>query len=105
RGRAGAHEAAGYGARNLGWGTLGRSVREDVRRVSAVRAAVGEDMDLMVDIGMPIPFDDALRLGRAFAELGVYFLEEPLSPDDLDGFPRLVEASPTPIATRAQETT
>ena len=99
------HQAAGYRAMKLGWGTLGRSFREDVKRVSAVRAAVGEGMDLMVDIGTPIPFDDALRLGRAFAELSVYFLEEPLSPDDLDGFRRLVAASPTPIATGEKETT
>jgi L-rhamnonate dehydratase len=99
------HQAAGYRALKLGWGTLGRADHEDVRRVSAVRAAVGAGMDLMVDIGTPIPFDAALRLGRAFAELGVYFLEEPLSPDDLDGFRRLVELSPTPIATGEKETT
>jgi L-alanine-DL-glutamate epimerase-like enolase superfamily enzyme len=99
------NRAAGYRAMKLGWGTLGGSLAEDVRWVSAVRAAVGDAMDLMVDIGSPIPFDAALYLGRAFAEFGIYFLEEPLSPDDLDGFRRLVEASPTPIATGEKETT
>jgi L-alanine-DL-glutamate epimerase-like enolase superfamily enzyme len=99
------HRAAGYRALKLGWGSLGRRPAEDVRRVSAVRAAVGDDMDIMVDIGTPIPFDAALQLGREFADLRVYFLEEPLSPDDLDGFRRLVDASPTPIATGEKETT
>ncbi|MEA2780650.1 MAG: L-rhamnonate dehydratase [Rhodospirillaceae bacterium] len=99
------HRASGYRAMKLGWGTLGRSSHQDVRRVEAVRKAVGDDFDLMVDIGTPIPFDSALYLGRAFADLGVYFLEEPLSPDDLDGFRRLVAASPTPIATGEKETT
>jgi L-rhamnonate dehydratase len=98
------HRDAGYRAMKLGWGALGRSPHEDVRRVSAVRAAVGDEMDLMVDIGMPIPFDAALHLGRGLADLGVYFLEEPLAPDDLDGFRRLVAASPTPIATGEKET-
>jgi L-rhamnonate dehydratase len=99
------HKAAGYRAMKLGWGALGRSPREDVRRVSAVRAAVGDEMDLMVDMGMPIPFDDALYLARGLADPGVFFLEEPLSPDDLDGFRRLVAASPTAIATGEKETT
>jgi L-alanine-DL-glutamate epimerase-like enolase superfamily enzyme len=99
------HRDAGYRAMKLGWGSLGRRPAEDVRRVSAVRAAIGDEMDIMVDIGTPIPFDAALHLGREFADLGVYFLEEPLSPDDLDGFRRLVAASPTPIATGEKETT
>jgi L-alanine-DL-glutamate epimerase-like enolase superfamily enzyme len=35
----------------------------------------------------------------------VYFLEEPLSPDDVAGFARLTAVSPTPIATGEKETT
>jgi L-rhamnonate dehydratase len=93
------HKAAGYRAMKLGWGSLGRSYREDLARVEAVRAAVGDAMDLMVDVGTPMQFDDALHLARGLADSGVYFLEEPLAPDDLEGFRRLVAASPTPIAT------
>lgn len=59
----------------------------------------------MVDMGMPVPLDDAIWLSRALADEGVYFLEEPLSPDDLEGFARLVQASPIPIATGEKETT
>src|SRR5258708_38423177 len=92
------HRAAGYRAMKLGWGSLGRRLAEDVRRVSAVRAAIGDEMDIMVDIGTPIPFDAALHLGREFAHLRGYFLGEPPSPDDLDGFRPLGAASPTPTA-------
>jgi L-alanine-DL-glutamate epimerase-like enolase superfamily enzyme len=98
------HQAAGYRAMKLGWGSLGSSYREDLKRVLAVRGAVGDSMDLMVDIGRPMPFDDALRLARGLNDAGVYFLEEPLAPDDLDGFRRLVAASPTPIATGEKAT-
>jgi len=44
-------------------------------------------------------------MGKALADENVYFLEEPLAPDDFDGFARLVESSPTPIATGEKETT
>jgi L-alanine-DL-glutamate epimerase-like enolase superfamily enzyme len=93
------HQAAGYRAMKLGWGSLGQCVHEDLARVQAVRATVGDTMDLMVDVGTPMPFEKALRLARGLADAGAYFLEEPLAPDDLDGFRRLVAASPTPIAT------
>jgi L-alanine-DL-glutamate epimerase-like enolase superfamily enzyme len=95
----------GYQALKFGWGGLGQNVKDDARVVRELRRALGPEVDLMIDMGSPIPFDDAVWLGRALAEEDVYFLEEPLSPDDLDGFADLVEASPTPIATGEKETT
>lgn len=99
------HRDNGYRAMKFGWGAMGRSPRADARAAAAIRAAVGDDIDIMFDIGVPLPFNDALYLGRAFAESGVAFLEEPLAPDDLRGFAALVAASPTPIATGEKETT
>ena len=89
----------------FGWGTLGQNVREDARWVNELRRGVGPKVDLMVDMGAAISFGDALWLGNALAEDDVYFLEEPLSPDNLDGFAELVAASPTAIATGEKETT
>ncbi|MBS7706488.1 mandelate racemase/muconate lactonizing enzyme family protein [Chelatococcus asaccharovorans] len=99
------HCEAGFRAMKFGWGGLGQNPRADARAVAAIRAEIGDAMDLMIDIGVPMPLDDALYLGRAFADSGVYFLEEPLSPDDVAGFARLVAQSPTPIATGEKETT
>ena len=95
----------GYSAMKFGWGSLGQSVRDDASWVHELRNGVGPSVDLMVDMGMAIPFDDAVWLGKALAEDEVFFLEEPLSPDDLDGFAKLVAQSPTPIATGEKETT
>ena len=53
----------------------------------------------MIDMGFSVPLDHAIQLGRAYAEQDLFFLEEPLSPDDIGGFAKLVAASPTPIAT------
>jgi L-alanine-DL-glutamate epimerase-like enolase superfamily enzyme len=95
----------GYRALKFGWGGLGQNVKDDARWVRELRRALGPEVDIMIDMGSPVPFDDAVWLGRALAEEDVFFLEEPLSPDDLDGFASLVDASPTPIATGEKETT
>ncbi len=99
------HKAAGYRAMKFGWGGLGGDVRQDLACVAAIRKEVGDDIDIMIDIGTAMPFDDAVRLGRGLADHGVYFLEEPLSPDDIAGYAELVAMSPTPIATGEKETT
>lgn len=99
------HQANGFTAMKFGWGRLGHNVRDDVRWVEQVRAAIGDEVDLMVDMGTPVPLDDAIWLGDALADYAVRFLEEPLSPDNLDGFARLTARSRTPIATGEKETT
>jgi len=98
------HAAAGFTGIKFGWGGLGGDVRADARSVGELRKALGPDVALMLDMGTPVPFDDAAWLARALAEHDVHFLEEPLSPDDLDGFAKLVAVSPTPIATGEKET-
>ena len=99
------HRAAGYRAMKFGWGGLGSGAREDIAVAAALRREVGDKIDLMIDMGFPVPFEHALELGRGLADHGIFFLEEPLSPDDIAGFARLVAASPTPIATGEKEST
>jgi L-alanine-DL-glutamate epimerase-like enolase superfamily enzyme len=99
------HREAGYKAVKFGWGGLGGDRKSDVKVAEAIRAEIGDDMDLMIDMGFPVSLDHALYLGRALADSGVYFLEEPLAPDDLKGYSKLVAASPTPIATGEKDTT
>ena len=98
------HVKAGYKAVKLGWGQLGGSIKGDAKLVGQVRKAVGPDIDLMLDMGFPVPLDDAMKLGRMLAEHEVFFLEEPLAPDDLPGWAKLTAVSPTPIATGEKET-
>jgi L-alanine-DL-glutamate epimerase-like enolase superfamily enzyme len=99
------HTAAGYRGVKIGWGKLGSNLEDDVERARQVRRAVGPSIAIMVDLGMPIPLADAVWAGQAYAEHDVYFLEEPLSPDDMEGWRQLVSQSPTPIATGEKETT
>jgi L-alanine-DL-glutamate epimerase-like enolase superfamily enzyme len=71
---------------------------EDHDRLSAVRAAVGDTFQLMVDANQGLRLDDAERRSRAFADLDLAWIEEPLPADDIGAHARLAAASPVPIA-------
>ena len=67
--------------------------------IAAVRAAVGREMTIMVDV--QYAFDSVERALAAIAMwdgLDVFFLETPLWTDDVDGYAALSSASPVPIA-------
>jgi L-rhamnonate dehydratase len=99
------HAARGYRAMKFGWGSLGGDPRADVRQIGLIRKALGDEVDIMVDMGFAVPLEDASYLGTALADQRAFFLEEPLSPDDMAGLARLKAVSPTPIATGEKETT
>ena len=73
--------------------------RDDIAALEAIRARVGDRMELMVDCnqGWRLPQDtyppwtlkDALRVGRELERLDVYWMEEPLHRGDREGMRRL----------------
>lgn len=71
---------------------------EDRARLSAVRAAVGDDFRLMVDANQAFHYHEALLRSRMLAEVGITWFEEPMPADDLTGHARLAEQSGVPIA-------
>ena len=93
----------GYKAFKIGWGPFGRQdARTDEAIVAAARETVGADIELMVDAGgsdadWPHGYKWAIRTARMLAQYDVCWFEEPLSPDDLDGYIKLTEHSPIPI--------
>ena len=96
------HEA-GFVAVKYGWGGLGAGAQRAKALVSTVRA-VDPKAALMIDIGAGLPVEEALEVAELLAPFDITFLEEPLHPDDLDGFARLREACPIPVATGEKET-
>jgi L-alanine-DL-glutamate epimerase-like enolase superfamily enzyme len=72
--------------------------REDVRRVEAVRSALGEDIDLMLDVNQRWDVTTAITWAPRFEEFAITWLEEPLDPDDVEGHARLADATAIPIA-------
>jgi len=73
-------------------------VSEDVARLEAVRRAVGDGFELMVDANQCFTLSEALRRAPRYAELGIAWFEEPLPADDVVGHARLAAASAVPIA-------
>lgn len=68
---------------------VGLGAREDVKLCQAVRDGVGPDYDFMVDANHCYTTSDAFFVGRALEELGAYWFEEPVAPEDLDGYREL----------------
>jgi L-alanine-DL-glutamate epimerase-like enolase superfamily enzyme len=73
-------------------------VADDVARLRAVRNAVGDAFEIMVDANQCFTLSEALRRAAAYADLGIAWFEEPLPADDLAGHARLAGATPLPVA-------
>lgn len=71
---------------------------DDVRRLEAVREAVGTDFDIMIDANQSLTAAEAIRRADAFSDLDIFWFEEPLPADDVAGHERLAAATPIPIA-------
>lgn len=77
---------------------VGFDLAQDIAIVRAVREEVGKDFIVMTDANQGYEVDVALRASQAFADSGVFWLEEPLFVEDIQGHARLREAGKTPIA-------
>jgi galactonate dehydratase len=76
-----------------------RSVRYAESLVRAVREAVGDEMDLMVDLHARTWPGMAIRYCRAFEPYGLLFFEEPCPPEDVEATAQVTRVSQIPIAT------
>jgi L-alanine-DL-glutamate epimerase-like enolase superfamily enzyme len=94
----------GFKAIKLGWRPFGRRNRKfDELLVRTARKEVGEEIELMVDAGgseqfWPHGTNWARNTANMLAQYGIVWFEEPLPPDDLDGYAELTRVSPVPIA-------
>jgi galactonate dehydratase len=86
--------AKGYTALKTG------GVKNPVEKASAIRAVIGDDIDLMIDLHGPpwLTAPDAIAMCNALAPLGPLFVEEPVAPEDIDGYRRLRGATSVPLA-------
>ena len=76
-----------------------RPVRRAEAAVAAMRDAVGDDIDIMVDChARPSPAM-GLKFGKALDPYGLYFFEEPCWPESVDGLAMINAATTTPVAT------
>jgi D-galactarolactone cycloisomerase len=70
----------------------------DLKRVAAVRDAIGPQTRLMVDANHCFTVPQAIRLGRELEKLDVEWFEEPISPEDVDGYVEVTRALDMAVA-------
>src|SRR5262249_3791455 len=83
-------ERYGFTAVKLGWGPLGREPEHDVRLARAARSAAGDAVDVLIDAGLGYGADvhAATRVAGELEQLGIFWLEEPFLPDELEAYAR-----------------
>jgi L-rhamnonate dehydratase len=88
----------GYSAVKFGWGGFGGDPRADVALARAARQGVGEDVDLLIDVGLRWDRHTALERARMLAEFRPYWLEAPMPHEPVSAYKELCAASPVRIA-------
>ena len=68
---------------------VGLGPRADIKLAEAVRRSIGDDFRFMVDANHCYTTSDAFTVGRALEDLGAYWFEEPIAPEDLQGYREL----------------
>ena len=74
---------SGYSSMKL---KIGFGLADDLEKIRAVRKAIGVDPKLMLDANCAYNAADALWLSRRIEEYDIYWLEEPIPPEDIQGY-------------------
>lgn len=93
----------GFTAIKFGWGPMGKDEKTDIELVHQARRGAGDDVEVLVDAGQVWDWKTALHRAKQFADYSVFWLEEPLHPEDISGYAKLTAESPIPIATGEAE--
>lgn len=78
---------------------IGRNPADDEQRVKLTRQIIGDDPVLTVDSNGNYTLDQALESMRRIADYNIGWYEEPLAPQDWQGYAELKQRAPMPVAT------
>ena len=79
---------------------VGRDLADDIRRLEIVRSIMGPDRYLMIDANQVWEVGQAIEWVKELKRFNPYFIEEPTSPDDVEGHRKIREAiAPVKVAT------
>lgn len=88
--------ASGFNAVKI---KIGREkLAEDIERIAAVRALIGEQITFMVDANYSMSVEQAIEAAKAFERYNIYWFEEPTIPDHYQGYAEIAEATGMPLA-------
>ena len=94
-------EARGYvdaGFRGMKTKVGGLPMDEDVRRVIALREAIGPDVRLMIDANQAYNATSAIQIGRRLADYDITWFEEPVNAQDIEGYLQVKSRLPMAIS-------
>lgn len=74
------------------------SLDRDIERIRAVREAVGPDVALMIDSNNGWDPSTTIRVANRLDEVGLYFIEEPVTTEDREGMKHIRDSVDVPIA-------
>jgi D-galactarolactone cycloisomerase len=77
---------------------IGFGVREDAALIHACREAAGAKIGLMLDANHGYDVSEAIELGRRVANCDIGWFEEPVVPEDLDGYAEVRRGQSIPVA-------
>ena len=67
-------------------------LRKNIEHIAKTRELIGPDGDIMLDCYMALDVPYAIQLAKAAREFGVLWIEEPVPPDQIDGYRQIKEA-------------
>jgi D-galactarolactone cycloisomerase len=89
------YKSAGFAGMKL---KVGYGIETDLSYLKAIRRAIGAELLLMVDANHAYNAFEAIRVARAMEPYDVYWFEEPVPPEDLDGYLEVKRSSTIPVA-------
>ncbi len=100
----------GYKAVKYGWGktrerAFGMNPEEDEEMIRTIREVLGPDIWIMVDVGRFVNLTpaQAVKLAKRLEKYNIFWLEEPLPPEDVSGYKMLSDAVDVYIAAGESE--
>jgi len=75
------------------------SLADDERRISAAKDLIGKDRRLMVDANQVFSLKEAVARGKVYQQMGAFWYEEPLPPQEMEAYAELTKALDIRIAT------
>ena len=71
--------------------------QEDVANVRDMRAALKDEIEIMVDVNQGWSAEEAIIVGRQLDDYAIAWLEEPVIADDFEGYHKIADAIRTPV--------
>ncbi len=84
---------------------IGQGLEKDIQNVKTIRKAIGDGIQLMVDANSAFDSFTAIQLARKLEPYDIFWFEEPVPPDDIDGYAKISKTSPIPVAAGESEFT